>query len=182
MGLRWAQTWRLFNNNPPLVASTVMKLVSPGLWVRFVMSGQDRPHLTQRPREEAPMKRTFIAGLLSVSLAATSLTATATPAQADEDVFKVIAGLVVLGALANAAKNNNRQVTVHRHQPQPVYRAPKPRRHAKVAPAKCLANQWTHRGNRQVFGARCLQNNRLRRLRAPRSSTSTASGSSNPVK
>lgn len=107
------------------------------------------------------MKRTLTAGLLSLSLAATSLTATTAPAQADEDVFKVIAGLVVLGAIANQVKKNkesNRVVTRnagrghgHGHVRKPVKRI------RKVAPQRCVRETWTHRGQREVYGARCMQ-------------------------
>ncbi|WP_299193622.1 hypothetical protein [uncultured Litoreibacter sp.] len=109
------------------------------------------------------MKRTFLASILSVSLAATSLTATTAPAQADEDVLKVIAGLVVLGAIANQVKQNkqSRQTVTrtydsfgngprkHQHR--------SPVRQYKVAPQRCIRETWTHRGQREVYGARCMQ-------------------------
>ena len=109
------------------------------------------------------MKRTFFASVLSIALAATSVTAT--PARADEDVAKVIAGLALLGIIAHSSNKDRR------HEPAPVARhnnrqggfaAPhvqriKPRRAAKVAPGKCLTRQWTHRGERSVYAARCMQ-------------------------
>ncbi len=123
------------------------------------------------------MKRTMIASVLSIALAATSFTAA--PARADEDVFKVIAGLVVLGALANAAKRSNHsEATVGRQHPQPIYRAPKPPRHSKVAPRHCLTNQWTHRGNRQVYSASCAQKHT--RARLPQSCLRQAKQNSGP--
>ncbi|MEM9585034.1 MAG: hypothetical protein AAGA08_18140 [Pseudomonadota bacterium] len=110
------------------------------------------------------MRRTFIASVLSIALAATSFTAA--PARADEDVFKVIAGLVVIGALAKAARDHEKRkaARVSRSHQQPVYQKPhrphkvhRPHRSAKVAPQRCLRDQWTHRGERQVYGARCTQ-------------------------
>jgi hypothetical protein len=90
---------------------------------------------------------------------------TTVPARADEDVGKVLAGiaaLLVIGAAVNKNKHRkeNQQVTrrVHKDTWQPT--APKVKRHvprrAKAAPQRCLRNQWTHRGNRQVYGARCM--------------------------
>jgi hypothetical protein len=117
------------------------------------------------------MRRPLIASILSIALAATSFTAA--PARADEDVFKVIAGLVVIGALANAAnKKRDRekeraraaQVSRKAQQHTPLYQ--KNRRatridraidRARVAPQRCVREQWTHRGTREVYGARCMQ-------------------------
>jgi len=115
------------------------------------------------------MRNTFIASVLSIALAATSVTAT--PARADEDVAKIIAGLALLGIIAGVSKKDRR------HDPAPVMRRsprhdPAPvaggghrykdvsrdrRRAAKIAPRQCLRNQWTHRGERSVYSARCLQ-------------------------
>jgi len=82
-------------------------------------------------------------------------------------VAKVIAGLALLGILAHSAKKDRR------HDPAPVMRrshrhgdigtSPRrvptvsPRHHRKVAPRDCQRTQWTHRGERTVYGARCLQ-------------------------
>lgn len=114
------------------------------------------------------MKRTFIASVLSFALVATSFTAA--PARADEDVLKVIAGLVVLGAIAKAVddRKDRKAARVARSHQQPAYQQPRKHRHqkvlrqqrrAKAAPQHCLRNQWTHRGERQVYGARCMQKN-----------------------
>lgn len=114
------------------------------------------------------MRRPFIASILSIALVATSFTTA--PARADEDVFKVIAGLAVIGALANAAnKSRDRkreraaQVNRQAQQPTPLYQNNrqvnriKRIKRAKVAPQRCASDQWTHRGTRQVYGARCMQ-------------------------
>ena len=104
------------------------------------------------------MIRKFFAITLSASLALSTLTVT--PARADRDVAKVLGGVAAL-LLLNEALNNrndgrvvtrsttNRGVTVRRNN----------RRVVKVAPQHCLRNQWTHRGQRQVYGARCLADN-----------------------
>ncbi|RLJ51932.1 hypothetical protein BCF46_2157 [Litoreibacter meonggei] len=103
------------------------------------------------------MTRQFIAALLSLSLGFSAMTTA--PARADEDVVKIIAGLALLGILANAAKKNDRQVvTQNQHRPHHV--KPKRQRHdKKVAPRRCLREQWTHRGKREVYSARCMKNN-----------------------
>lgn len=114
------------------------------------------------------MTKKILAMVLSTSLALTSITVT--PARADDDVGKVLAGLaalLVIGAAVNKNKHRReqqettRQTTTHTWSPQPKYKEPKhtkPKRHArtKAAPQRCLRNQWTHRGNRQVYGARCM--------------------------
>jgi len=95
---------------------------------------------------------------------------TAAPARADEDVFKVIAGLAVLGVLANEVnKSRDRkreraaQASRKAHQPAPLYQnhrqANRIKRvnRAKVAPQRCVRERWTHRGTREVYGARCMQ-------------------------
>ena len=108
------------------------------------------------------MTRQFIAALLSLSLGFSAMTTA--PARADEDVVKVIAGLALLGILVNATKNKDHDVVTQRsHKPRHVQ--PSRPRHVKkhvnkkVAPRRCLREQWTHRGVRNVYGARCMKNN-----------------------
>jgi hypothetical protein len=104
------------------------------------------------------MTKNLMAMVLSASLALTSITAT--PARADEDVGKVLAGiaaLVILGAAANKQKHRNENKRASRHVPVETWApAPKLRKQVKRAPQRCLRDQWTHRGNRQVYGARCM--------------------------
>ena len=106
------------------------------------------------------MKKQFAAIVMSATLAATSFTAT--PARADEDVFKVLGGLVVLGVIANQIeKRNERKAAQQRARSQAIHTP----RHApsiktsriKRAPSRCVREQWTHRGIREVYGARCMQ-------------------------
>lgn len=113
------------------------------------------------------MFRKSIASLLSAALIATSFTTV--PARADEDVIKVLGGLVALGLIAKSIERNRdrdrdkrrkagtiRPYTAHPHvgTPGPKLR---PRRLVKIAPERCLQNTWTHRGTRPVYAARCMK-------------------------
>lgn len=124
---------------------------------------------TNAPKGYAMTKK-FLAMMLSTSLALTSITTT--PARADDDVGKVLAGLaalLVIGAAANKSKNRkeNQQVTrrVHKDSWSTAPRVKRQsQRRAKSAPQRCLRNQWTHRGTRQVYGAQCMQRHADARL------------------
>lgn len=106
------------------------------------------------------MTKQFLAMVLSASLALTSVTVT--PARADDDVGKVLAGiaaLLVIGTAINKHKHKKERQHVNRRAPEQVWK-PTPKyeqpRHVKRAPQRCLRNQWTHRGTREVYGARCM--------------------------
>lgn len=102
------------------------------------------------------MRKQFTAMVVSAALAATSFTAT--PARADEDVFKVLGGLVVLGILANQIeKNKDRRDARQTTRNTTVYTRPVAPKVVKRAPSRCVREQWTHRGTREVYGARCMQ-------------------------
>ena len=118
------------------------------------------------------MTRKFIAALLSLSLATTAMTTA--PARATDDAVKIIAGIAAIGILSQVLKNEKRQPVVTRNYGRRDdvrnYRRdnrrdnrrdarPRHQRHAKVAPQACLRNQWTHRGNISVYGARCMERN-----------------------
>jgi hypothetical protein len=104
------------------------------------------------------MTRQFIAALLSLSLGFSAMSTA--PARADEDVVKVIAGLALLGILANAAKNDRREVvTQRRHNPRHTKPTRQRQVKKKVAPRRCLREQWTHKGKLDVYGASCMKNN-----------------------
>lgn len=109
------------------------------------------------------MKKTLIAGLTAFSLALTP----AAPAQAlsDEEVGQILFGLVALGVLGAAIKNNRSQQAAPAHQPQvsrnpPAFHAPAPRHQPRadpaVLPGRCLDRVLTHDGPRRIFGGRCL--------------------------
>lgn len=113
------------------------------------------------------MTRKLIATVLSAALIATSFTTA--PARADEDVAKVLGGLVVLGLIAKAIDDRNdrkRKATGHVTYP-PVAKPHRPHRPVKVAPRECLRETWTHRGYRDVYSARCLK--RHSRVQLPQS-------------
>lgn len=103
------------------------------------------------------MTRTLSAIGLSLTIFLTSLTATAAPARADEDIGKILAGLALLGILAATidSKNDERVTRATPHRPKKVTPRPVPVR--KVAPRRCLRDQWTHRGVRQVYAAGCMR-------------------------
>lgn len=106
------------------------------------------------------MTRTVSAIALSLTIFVTSLTATAAPARADEDVAKVLAGLALLGIIAATVKANKEPEPVARgnHRAHRPHVTPRRSERRKVAPRRCLRDQWTHRGVRQVYGAGCLRN------------------------
>ncbi len=119
------------------------------------------------------MKRRLIATVLSLALAATSFTTA--PARADEDLAKIVGGLVVLGVIAKAIERDRERdkkreaarVSRNHVQPAPIirrhndrrhgYKRPEHRRHAKIAPQRCLSHAWTYRGKQPVFEARCMK-------------------------
>lgn len=112
-----------------------------------------------------PTIRTGIAALLSFALG-TGMMAPA-PARANEDVAKILAGIVALYITSEALKDRNKAHATpvpprkkYVDPRRPTHREPHPHghRHAKpkIAPEQCLRNQWTHRGHRQVYGARCM--------------------------
>lgn len=112
------------------------------------------------------MFKKYTASLLSAAIVATSLTTA--PARADSDVAKVLGGLVIIGALAKALDDKNDRnrhrstgtiVKPHVSSRSRIHtqRTHRSHRGAKIANRRCLSQTWTHRGARQVYGARCLQ-------------------------
>lgn len=111
------------------------------------------------------MTKKLMTLLLSASLAVTSITAT--PARANEDVGKVLAGiaaLAIIGTAVNKHKHRKEEKRVTRKAPSQNWAPVPQRRNVKRAPQKCLRNIWTHRGNREVFGARCMIQNSTAQL------------------
>ncbi len=125
--------------------------------------------------------KTAIAGLTALSLSLAPVPAVADPD--GEDIARVLAGLAVLGIIAAAANDRNdrkkrnaaRQAHSGRHGSiehglphrviegdirRPGERAPKGNRFRRAAlPDRCLRIVSTSRGDRAVYGARCLQRN-----------------------
>ena len=88
-----------------------------------------------------PFTKTLTAGVLAVTLAATGITASATPAAANghrnngAEAAAVFGGLLLLYGLSQAGRNNN---GVTRHNPPRIHTpAPQPR-NLRVAPARCF--------------------------------------------
>jgi hypothetical protein len=144
------------------------------------------------------ISKTFTAGILAVTLAATGMTATATPASANNhrnqgaEAAAIFGGLLLLYGLSQANQNHgNRNLSIThtpRHNP-PAVHVPRPQQqnfrvapsrcfiegqgfrgyryrcmqnHASrpnLLPSNCLRNVWTDRGQRTIYGGRCLRNN-----------------------
>ncbi|WP_425044373.1 hypothetical protein [Primorskyibacter sp. S87] len=115
------------------------------------------------------MHRKFIALIVSLAMAVTGMSIVAAPAQADQDVAKIIAGLTALALIGVAIDRHNHrkdQVTSHSVQPATPPRGqgtrgnrvqprPLPDRVARYAlPRHCLR---TGPGGQAVLSRRCLQ-------------------------
>lgn len=141
------------------------------------------------------LTKTMTAVTLTVTLALTGITATASPAAANghrnngAEAAAIAGGLLLLYGLSQAGRNNgnrhNPPQVIHqpRPQPQPIhpvapqhcfiqghdntggfrgYRYRCMQQHAVNAhllPQNCLRNVWTNRGQRTIYGGRCLANN-----------------------
>ncbi len=122
-----------------------------------------------------------LSGLTALSLSLSPLPAVAAPD--GEDVFKALAGLAVLGIIANEindrdrkrsssnsavkthnpswsieGKKNPRVIEGEIRRPRHVNKAPKHVRRARL-PDQCLRIVDTRRGDRLVYGNRCLNRN-----------------------
>ncbi len=108
------------------------------------------------------IQKRFIAAIAAVAIAVTGISAA--PARAgDDDAAAAIAallGLAVIGAvIADKRKDKKeRREAIQRPLPKPV--KPLPRRVSrKLLPQQCLRSFRTDRGQRRVFGQRCLNRN-----------------------
>lgn len=117
----------------------------------------------QATRKVKHMTHKFITMVLSASLAMSAITTT--PVRASEsDILKALIGIGVIAALGTAINKEK-----HRKRAEPSRQVtrnqrvgdwlPKEnfKRERKVAPTRCARTQWTHRGNREVYSARCMQ-------------------------
>ena len=137
------------------------------------------------------MFKTFTAGLLAVSLTFTSATSTQANGLSEDDIGKLLFGLVATAAIASAIKNNRdddrARVTIQQkprvhvqRQHQPRAHAPRqhqPRGHVRgnhrravpaPLPLACMREVQTRNGIRRIFGQRCLNNNYAQAHRLPR--------------
>ncbi|MEM8656349.1 MAG: hypothetical protein AAGF36_16580 [Pseudomonadota bacterium] len=102
--------------------------------------------------------RQFIGTIAAVAIAITGFTAA--PARAGDDevgaALAALLGLAIVGAVIHdKKKDRKKRHTVH----TPVHPQPKPlpkRVNRKLLPQHCLRSFHTDRGNRRLFGQRCL--------------------------
>lgn len=108
------------------------------------------------------LSKTLTASALTLTIALTGITATATPAVANghrnnqgAEAAAVLGGLLLLYGISQAGRNNN---TVTRNAPVPqVQHPPRPRQNHRVAPAHCFVQGGY--GNEQYRGYdyHCMQ-------------------------
>ncbi|WP_370229358.1 hypothetical protein [Cognatishimia sp.] len=98
------------------------------------------------------MSRKFISSILIAAVAATGLSFSAAPAQANDDLAKFLVGATALIIIGKAlSDNNNGNVSVSTNPPK----VHKPRR--KALTAACIRRHNTYSGKVKVFGQKCLQ-------------------------
>lgn len=127
------------------------------------------------------MFKTFTAGLLAATLTFTSATSAQANGLSEDDIGKLLFGLVATAAIASAINNNRdddrARVTVHqkprvevrRHQPRA--HAPRNSRRASVPaplPRECMRSVQTRNGTQRVFGQGCLNRNYAQANHLPR--------------
>ncbi|MCU4652420.1 hypothetical protein N8I71_06230 [Roseibacterium sp. SDUM158016] len=109
------------------------------------------------------LARTLTAAGLALSLALGAVTASATPARANnnDEVVAIIGGLIALYAIGQAIQNGNRNDTASRnqvHRPAPQAHAPQ-RPRQLVAPARCFIEGSDRNGYFRGYVRRCMENN-----------------------
>lgn len=128
------------------------------------------------------MYRTFIATVAAASIALTALgTAVQAGDRGNSQAIAAILGLAAVGAIIHQHNKRDEARGRVRHQPAPVYVAPKPvynppaynpprynvpkprplpnRVNRKLLPQECFRSFETRRGKVRMFGARCLNRN-----------------------
>ncbi len=105
------------------------------------------------------MKTKLIALMAALAFATTGLASAPARASEADNLVKLLVGVAVVGALVNAANQNNRRATVtRRYTPAPVYQ---PTRHyVRVRdnkPNNCLLQRWTARGWKTFYGRNCMR-------------------------
>jgi hypothetical protein len=109
--------------------------------------------------------RNLAAAGLALSLALGAVTASATPARANnnDEVVAIIGGLIALYAIGQAIQNSERRDTPSRnhghrpHRPQHL-----------IAPARCFIEGRDRNGYYRGYVRRCMQNNVTRPAALPR--------------
>ena len=132
------------------------------------------------------MFKTFTAGLLAASLTFTNAAPVQANGLSEDEVGKLLFGLVATAVIANAIKNNRDndrgRVTVHqkpRHEPRADTRQHQPRGHGvrggnrRAVPAplprSCMRIIESRHGTQRIFGKRCLEQNYAQAAHMPRS-------------
>lgn len=107
------------------------------------------------------MARKFISSIVMAAVAATSISVSASPAQAgNDDLAKFLVGataLIIIGS-ALSADNTHQAAPVHVKpvQPPKPVKPNKPRR--KALTAACVRRHQLHSGKKtKIFGRKCLQ-------------------------
>jgi len=120
------------------------------------------------------MFKFVIAGVTAIALTFSSV-----PAQArglsEDDIGKILFGLVAAGVLHSAINNNNSRRTT---QAAPTPRTEQVRPHrgqserrvdaTRILPRACLTRVATRYGEHRMFGRRCLQRNNVNLRNLPR--------------
>ena len=132
------------------------------------------------------MTRKFLATALCAALALTSVSTTPVRAADTGEIGRFLLGAGTLFIIGSAISNSNRRGTVQRHDHRPTVVTPRRKvapaaciRHNRFdqgprrflgrnclrnnmanfhrLPSHCLRTVWTNRGQRNVYGARCLR-------------------------
>lgn len=116
----------------------------------MTQSTQPKPH------------RKFIALILAASLAITGFSSA--PAQAGNDVGKIVAGLAVLGILGAALHDHNtrdrrREAVTRPYRPHPAPRPLPPRVGRYDLPAQCVKHFPNYKNGRNLVARNCLKRN-----------------------
>ncbi|MEJ6393394.1 hypothetical protein V8J82_09020 [Gymnodinialimonas sp. 2305UL16-5] len=107
------------------------------------------------------LSKTLTAGALALTLAITGITATATPAAANNhrnqgaEAAAIFGGLLLLYGLSQANRNNG-----NRHNPPVIHQPrPQPQPHfQRIAPSRCFIQGRDYNGNFRGYRYRCMQN------------------------
>lgn len=109
----------------------------------------------------SPLAKSVASATLAVSIALGSITASATPARANNDeIAAVLGGIVALYVIGKALQGRQSDVAVSRsgtHRPHT--HAPRPRHQPLVAPARCFVDGRDAGGYYRGYVRRCMQNN-----------------------
>lgn len=101
-------------------------------------------------------QKRFIALVAAAAIAVTGFGAA--PARADDQAAAIAAllGLAVIGAVIADKRKDKKKAVTH---PAPISRPLPPRVNRKLLPQHCLRSLATDRGQRRIFGQRCLNRN-----------------------